>query len=133
MNVHEIVREWLCAHGYHGLCHIDAECGCELSDLAPCGEMGKDCQPGYKRPPTEEQRADGAEWAIWSEKPESAELASLRMELRHTQDTLEMTEQARANAQAIVARLDDVNLTEYCGEARPEDIDIYVRRVKGGS
>jgi len=99
--------------------------------------MGKDCQTGYKRPPTEEQRADGAEWAIWSEKSESAELAILRMELRHTQDTLEMTEQARANAQAIVARLDDDEIVEHTilewlGENVCEDcLSDYRRRVKG--
>lgn len=47
MNCVEIVKKYLIEGGYDGL-HHDAECGCELSDLAPCGESFSMCRPGYK-------------------------------------------------------------------------------------
>jgi hypothetical protein len=43
-----MLAEALTAHGYDGLVKPDAECGCEVSDLAPCsGDFGA-CRPGYK-------------------------------------------------------------------------------------
>lgn len=47
MTVLEIVREYLKENGYDGLCNPELECGCGLDDLAPCGEMGMDCEPAY--------------------------------------------------------------------------------------
>ncbi|GAG31053.1 unnamed protein product [marine sediment metagenome] len=50
-DVQKILSDWLRAHGYDGLCNLDAECGCELSDLCPyMDESILDCKPGYKRP-----------------------------------------------------------------------------------
>jgi len=39
-----IVRNWLCEHGYDGLCHPDTECGCGVGNLMPCGEPGSRCE-----------------------------------------------------------------------------------------
>jgi len=46
MTVEEIVKQWLTDNGYDGL--FNDECGCELKDLGPCGEMTGDCTAGYK-------------------------------------------------------------------------------------
>jgi hypothetical protein len=43
------LREWLSLRGYEGLYCEDCECGCELSDLMPCGEGYQSCSPGYKK------------------------------------------------------------------------------------
>lgn len=49
----EAVHEKLRVKGFTGL-YYPGECGCELSDLAPCGnckpggEYMNDCKPGYK-------------------------------------------------------------------------------------
>lgn len=47
LSVEEIVKAWLLANGYSGLCNDD--CGCEIADLMPCGEVFGDCQAGYKK------------------------------------------------------------------------------------
>jgi len=48
MDVRQILREWLEAHDYQGLCTED--CGCNLDDLAPCGQCGcMYCNPGHAR------------------------------------------------------------------------------------
>ena len=47
-TVKQMVMASLKCGGYDGLFHPDGECGCELSDLAPCGEIGLDCTAGYK-------------------------------------------------------------------------------------
>lgn len=48
MNLRDIAREWLEAHGYDGLayrCGCDG-CGCGLDDLIPCdGACFDDCKP----------------------------------------------------------------------------------------
>jgi len=36
MTVKEIVRNYLQARNYDGLCNPDTGCGCVLSDFAPC-------------------------------------------------------------------------------------------------
>ena len=49
MNVNEIIKSWLTTYGYDGLCNPDMECGCLVSDLAPCGEVdGLGCVAGHK-------------------------------------------------------------------------------------
>lgn len=48
IDVRGIVFDWLTEHGYDGLANPDAECGCLLSDLAPCGGMLDECRPGRK-------------------------------------------------------------------------------------
>jgi hypothetical protein len=47
MKVIEIVSAHLLAHSFDGLVQADAECGCKLGDLAPCGCCGDDCEPAY--------------------------------------------------------------------------------------
>jgi len=45
MKVIEMVAEHLKLKGFDGL--FSDECGCRLSGLAPCGEIGLDCRAGY--------------------------------------------------------------------------------------
>lgn len=59
MTVREICKQRLEADGYDGLCNPDLECGCLLPDLMPCGECGRDCQPGYKGPVNEDGVGEG--------------------------------------------------------------------------
>lgn len=49
MNVIDMVEHWLEIQGYEGLYYEDM-CSCETSNLAPCGQIQGDCQPGYKLP-----------------------------------------------------------------------------------
>lgn len=49
-DVEDIVMNYLRTNGYDGLCNTFSDCGCETDDLAPCGNMELDCQPGYRRP-----------------------------------------------------------------------------------
>lgn len=47
-TVIEIVADHLRSIGADGLV-APSECGCELSDLAPCGSLGSgECLPGWK-------------------------------------------------------------------------------------
>jgi len=47
-TIREIVRKWLVANGYGGLCNPCQECGCALRDFMPCGEPHEtECEPGY--------------------------------------------------------------------------------------
>ena len=50
LKVSEIVTEYLKSHGYDGLYDSWGECGCELADLMPCGELHGDCESGHKLP-----------------------------------------------------------------------------------
>jgi len=49
MTVKEIIVKYLKENGYDGLCHVDSECGCEISDLIPCSELNDSCETGYKK------------------------------------------------------------------------------------
>lgn len=73
LNVKEIVNEHLKANGYGGLYNWDGECGCEVGDLAPCGELQQDCVPGYKvnctKNCTHEDAGEKDAWHIQVEKP----------------------------------------------------------------
>lgn len=56
-SVKEMVREFLDANGYDGLCNPDAECGCPKDDLFLCGEgQAGSCVCAY-----EGRLLDGAE------------------------------------------------------------------------
>jgi len=48
LNVIQMVRDHLKANGYDGLVSDDWECGCELDDLAPCGEMRESFIAGHR-------------------------------------------------------------------------------------
>ena len=65
MTVLDIIRGYLRRHGYDGLCNTDIECGCQTDDLAPCGNVGYDCQPGVK-----EMQPDGDWLIVTGKKPE---------------------------------------------------------------
>ena len=46
-TVIDIVKEYLEANGYDGLCYHD-ECGCDLNELGICIMSPMDCTPGYR-------------------------------------------------------------------------------------
>jgi hypothetical protein len=46
MTASEILKNWLIENQYDGLCNRD--CGCDVDDIAPCGQIGTDCQPAYR-------------------------------------------------------------------------------------
>lgn len=50
MDVLSIVEKYLRDNKLDGLCNGDAECACELGDLAPCGEIYSECTAGKKTP-----------------------------------------------------------------------------------
>jgi len=47
MNVHEIVKKYLVENGYDGLVDEESECGCLITDLAPCQEIQGICKAAY--------------------------------------------------------------------------------------
>jgi hypothetical protein len=47
ITVLEIVRSYLEQNGYDGL-YDPGECACLKDDLAPCGQIGHSCEPGYQ-------------------------------------------------------------------------------------
>jgi len=64
----ELSRKALEEAGFDGMCCGAGDpCGCENSDLAPCGEgPTSECKPGYKHHLPVKGREQ--EWAIWSDK-----------------------------------------------------------------
>lgn len=50
LTVLQIVEDRLRADGFDGLTHCDGECACLIADLAPCGEIGGNCEAGYRVP-----------------------------------------------------------------------------------
>ena len=50
MEVCEIVEEYLRKNKCDGLWNPETECGCEVDDLAPCGEGYFNCVAGYRQP-----------------------------------------------------------------------------------
>ncbi|KKN77260.1 hypothetical protein LCGC14_0362380 [marine sediment metagenome] len=75
MKTREIVKAWLIANGYDGLC--GENCGCKITDLMPCDSADvSQCVAGYlhKRGPKCvnpdcEYVDDGCTFCIRSEKP----------------------------------------------------------------
>ena len=65
-RVIEIVRAHLEANGFDGLVMPDAECGCLLADLRPCGDDFSDCKAGYKHP--RDNRDGDGDWIISTSK-----------------------------------------------------------------
>jgi hypothetical protein len=60
MKCKEIVKSWLLANGYNGLC-LGGSCGCEIDDIAPC-DGNFDCEPGYVVEAKDFTEEDKAEW-----------------------------------------------------------------------
>ena len=61
-TVIQILKAHLVAGGFDGLVHVDAECGCELSDLQPCaGDFGA-CEPAYRG----DSKECPGEWAMFT-------------------------------------------------------------------
>jgi hypothetical protein len=48
MNVHDIIQSHLKEIGAEGLANGDEECGCDIDDLAPCGEACMECVPAHR-------------------------------------------------------------------------------------
>jgi hypothetical protein len=73
-SVIKIVRDKLEAEGFTGLFY-PAECACECSDLAPCGNTEKSgngyingCKPGYKHFDPRPEHSKFGDFAIWGQK-----------------------------------------------------------------
>ena len=60
-TVIQIVAHYLKTNKYDGLVSEDRECACDLSDLAPCMEIGLGCQAGYK---AKCDCGEGCDWHI---------------------------------------------------------------------
>ena len=60
----EITPASLAAAGFDGMRSPDGECGCLRDDLAPCGSMPHDCEPGYRGA----YKDDPSDWAIYPTK-----------------------------------------------------------------
>ena len=54
-TVKGIIKHDLVVNGYAGLFNCHSECACIVTDLAPCGSIGLDCQAGYYQKATKEQ------------------------------------------------------------------------------
>lgn len=62
MLVKTILVKFLTDNGYDGLCNPDAECGCGIDDLAPCGSSFLGCKAAYKSKNITEQSRDCDEY-----------------------------------------------------------------------
>lgn len=75
MNVYEIIQDWLTDNGFDGLYNEELNCGCEISNLAPCDFLCTDCEAGYKVLCTEkcehEFEFKPGNWHIQKSKPSS--------------------------------------------------------------
>jgi hypothetical protein len=61
----EIISAHLRTIGADGLVLPDAECGCELADLQPCGDDFSKCQPGY-RGCNKDEAYSPDDWAMYA-------------------------------------------------------------------
>ena len=51
MKARDLLSKSLGDQGFDGLFNGDGECGCEISDLAPCECLNLDeCEPGHRTP-----------------------------------------------------------------------------------
>jgi hypothetical protein len=48
-TAHSILRDYLTTHGYDGL-YWPGECACLVDDFAPCGDIPRECRPGWRVP-----------------------------------------------------------------------------------
>ena len=66
----DIIKSYLTENGYDGLYNSNGECACELSDLAPCGDLyATDCAAGYKQKGCTESCGSGCDFHICKDKP----------------------------------------------------------------
>ena len=73
MRAIQILEVHLRANGFDGLVMPDAECGCLVDDLCPCGGDFANCEAGYKHPgPTAEFPFD--DWVMKTTKPQPKEI-----------------------------------------------------------
>ena len=68
-TVKEIVAEYLTANGFDGLFNDPANCGCQISDLMPCGQAYCSCEAGYKAPSKLYGLEEQPSWIIQGDKP----------------------------------------------------------------
>ena len=47
LDVIGIIIKYLEDNKYDGLCNGERECGCNIDDIAPCGEVGHVCNPAW--------------------------------------------------------------------------------------
>lgn len=48
MEVKDILIDYLKTHRFGGLFNDVVDCGCGISNFAPCGEIQLDCEAGYE-------------------------------------------------------------------------------------
>lgn len=49
-SLYEVIKDYLKKIGADGLCNPDADCGCDINDLAPCECIDlQNCVPAKKR------------------------------------------------------------------------------------
>ena len=67
----QMIKSYLESNGFDGL-YTD-ECGCELSDLMPCGgDFAVHCQAGYKTVGDFEFDGEKCDWFIGKDKPKQS-------------------------------------------------------------
>jgi hypothetical protein len=60
MTVIKIITEYLEQHKFDGL-YQPGECACLKDDLAPCGQVDNECEPGYR---TDAPEGSSCKWHI---------------------------------------------------------------------
>jgi len=50
IDVRDILDAYLIANAFDGLFNEDADCACQVGDLAPCGEGFMHCMAGHRKP-----------------------------------------------------------------------------------
>ena len=64
------LKSYMTKHGYTGL-FVPGECGCEISDIAPCGEDFSECELGYVIDCAPEEEKEGYNFMVTNKKPNS--------------------------------------------------------------
>ena len=62
MDLKDIIRDWLVTHKCDGLCNSDVECGCNLEDFMPCGELDMGCEAARQGKPPDGMESDFDFW-----------------------------------------------------------------------
>ena len=64
MDCKGIIEKYLKDNGFDGLVQLDAECGCKVADLIPCGGPFDTCLPGYRG----DDPSGECDWLIYATK-----------------------------------------------------------------